>query len=277
MTELKQAYARANQLEAWRHPRESYQVLATWDDHDYGLNDGGGDFPYKELAKSLFLDFWNVPEDDPRRFREGIYQAEIFGPPGRRVQIILLDTRSFRSPLKPSEEKNAPGRERYLPDSAPEKTLLGEEQWQWLSQQLSQPAEVRLIVSSIQVLAVGHGWKRWGNLPRERERLLKLIEITKANGVVFLSGDRHLAGLYRETEAVPYPVYEITSSSLNRPNPNIDEAGPKRLSPLYGQENFGTIEIDWDSSILTLAIRGLDGEVIQDVQILLSQLIRQRD
>jgi alkaline phosphatase D len=108
------------------------------------------------------------------------------------VQVILLDTRFFRSPLKPTDQRNAPGRERYLPDEDPTKTMLGEAQWAWLADRLREPAEVRLIVSSVQVLAEGHGWERWGNFPRERQRLYDLIRDTGARGVVYLSGDATL-------------------------------------------------------------------------------------
>ena len=73
--------------------------------------------------------------------------------------------------------------------------MLGEDQWRWLAEQLRVPAEVRLLVSSIQVVAEDHGWEKWMNFPHERERLFKLIRETGAEGVIILSGDRHLAEL----------------------------------------------------------------------------------
>ena len=106
--------------------------------------------------------------------------------------------------------------------------------------QLEQPAELRLIVSSVQVLAEGHGFERWGNLPSERARLLDLIAKTGARGVVFLSGDRHIGALYRRPSA-PYDLYEITSSGINMTYATNRDAGPFRLGAVYGAENFGTI------------------------------------
>jgi alkaline phosphatase D len=172
MSELEGAYARAATIPGYAKLRASVPVLATWDDHDYGQNDGGADFPYKEAAKRLFLEFWQVPADDPRRTREGIYHAATFGPEGMRVQVILLDTRTFRSPLlrRPSSDKG------YVPDPDPAKTMLGAAQWRWLRAELERPAELRLIVSSVQVLAEGHGFERWGNLPSEQARLLDLSQ-----------------------------------------------------------------------------------------------------
>src|SRR5690606_21285898 len=133
-------------------------ILATWDDHDYGVNDGDASYPRKAEAAKLMLDFFKVPADSPRRQHEGVYGAYRFGPEGKRVQVILLDARYFKSRPKPDlrseEEKkrlNIIGR--YVGDEDPKATVLGEEQWQWLEEQLRQPADVRLLVSSIQVVA----------------------------------------------------------------------------------------------------------------------------
>jgi alkaline phosphatase D len=272
MAELTAAYARAAEIPGYRAIRERTRVLATWDDHDYGANDGGADFPHRAAAQALFVDFWEIPDDDPRTRREGIYHAQTFGPEGMRLQVILLDTRSFRSPLRPTDQHGAPGKERYLPDPDPAKTMLGPAQWTWLRARLSEPAELRLIVSSIQVLAQGHGWERWGNLPLERQRLVELIGEVGANGVVFLSGDRHVGALYRLSEDVPYPLHEITASGINMTYAANREAGPLRLGALYGAENFGTIDIDWWAGTVTLAVRTMNGEPVRRVAIPLADL-----
>ena len=121
------------QIAGYARLRDKVPHLAVWDDHDYGRNDGGADFPHKAVAKDEFLSFWNVPADDVRRTREGIYSAHIIGPPGMRVQVILLDLRWFRSPLKRTDQRDALGKERYMPDADPAKTMLGDEQWAWLA------------------------------------------------------------------------------------------------------------------------------------------------
>jgi hypothetical protein len=36
---------------------QSTPIMAVWDDHDYGVNDGGGDFPAKEISRKAFLHF----------------------------------------------------------------------------------------------------------------------------------------------------------------------------------------------------------------------------
>ena len=163
------------------------------------------------------------------------------------MQVILLDTRSFRSPLRPTDQRGAPGKERYLPDPDPAKTMLGEAQWAWLRAQLQQPAELRLIVSSIQVLAEGHGWERWGNLPRERERLFELIAATGAEGRGLPVGRPP-----RRRRSTARPRARRTGSTRSpRAASTCPIAGSARApgrsasGAVYGATNFGTVDIDW--------------------------------
>lgn len=265
LDELIGSYAALNARPDWQRVRRAMPMLATWDDHDYGFNDAGADFPYKRASQKLFAQFWDLPLDHPAWTREGIYDSLIVGPEGQRVQIILLDTRSFRSPLKDTDERDVPGKQRYMPDPDPAKTMLGDAQWAWLEEELRKPAELRLLVSSIQVIAEGHGWERWGNLPHEQKRLYDLIARTGAKGVVFLSGDRHQGALYKETKGVPYPLYEITSSSLNMSfartsKPDLTSAS--RISDMVAEVNFGLIDIDWATGEATLSLRGEKGEAV---------------
>ena len=269
---LQESYTQASKLPGLMRVRTEVPSLATWDDHDYGKNDAGADFAGRREAQRLFLQFWNVPLSDPRHSRDGVYHAQTFGPEGQRVQVILLDTRFFRSPLKPTDQRNAPGRERYLPDEDPSKTMLGEAQWSWLADQLWEPADLRLIVSSIQVVAEGHGWERWGNFPRERQRFYNLIRETAAGGVLLLSGDRHIGGLYREATMAPYPLIEITSSGINQVFAGNREAGPNRLGAVYGAANFGTVDMDWWERTVTLSLRSENGEPVRRQLVRLDEL-----
>ena len=269
---LKRAYAGARQIAGYEKLRRTVDHMTIWDDHDFGLNDGGGDFPYKALSKDLFLDFWNIAPDDVRRARDGIYYSRIIGPPGMRVQVVMLDLRWFRSPLKPSDQRGAPGKERYIPDPDPAKTMLGATQWSWLADELRKPAELRLIVSSIQVLAEAHGWERWGNFPLERQKLVDTIRDTGAKGVVLLSGDRHVGALYRETPPGLPPLYEITSSGLNMVFWQANEPGPNRLGALYPAANFGVVDIDWREQKVQLALRDEGGTTRRSVVLNFSDL-----
>ncbi|UYN93062.1 MAG: alkaline phosphatase family protein [Enhydrobacter sp.] len=269
---LREAYAEAAAIEPYARLMRTVPHLAVWDDHDYGRNDAGASFPHKQVSKELFLDFFHAPATDVRRTREGIYDSRIVGPPGMRVQVILLDIRWFKSPWKPTDQRGAPGRERYLPDPDPTKTMLGDAQWAWLATELRKPAELRLLVSSIQVLADGHGWERWGNFPLEREKLFAAIREARAGGVVMISGDRHIGALYRERPAGLYALTEATSSGLNQFYWAAREAGPNRLGELYAMPNFGVVDVDWWERSVTLALRDTGGTVRRSTTLRLDDL-----
>ena len=252
--------------------RSTRPLFGTWDDHDYGVNDGGREYPQREASQQVMLDFFQVPAESPRRGRPGVYDSVLLGPPERRVQLILLDTRYFRSPLERVTTPVAKGRGPYAANSAADATMLGEEQWQWLEAALREPAQVRLIVSSIQVAAIEHGWEGWGTMPAERERLFRLLRDTQARGVILLSGDRHLAELSRiepSESGLDYPLYDLTSSSLNQPSggQNAQEPNARRVGQNYLQVNFGMIELQWPEQLdqppqVTLTIRDVQGQVI---------------
>jgi alkaline phosphatase D len=270
MPELKTAYDTLRHIGSFRRFERETPVLPIWDDHDYGRNDAGAEFPLKSQSKTLFLQFWGIPPSVARYSRPGLYDALIIGPPGQRIQIILLDLRWFRSPWMLAAHPG-PGQERYIPDPDPAKTMLGPEQWAWLEGELKKEAEIRLIVSSIQVEAEGHGFERWGNFPLERQRLYNLIAKTRAGGVVLLSGDRHAGGLYKN-EAAPYPLYEMTASSLNKPMPVKDLPDPGRLAPLFTKENYGLLTIDWRLKTLRLELKDLAGETVMAASVPLGAL-----
>ncbi|MDF1814900.1 MAG: alkaline phosphatase D family protein [Verrucomicrobiales bacterium] len=234
-------------------------VLATWDDHDYGVNDGGAEYTKKAEAQKIFVDFWNDPEDSPRRSRPGVYDSRIFGPEGKRVQIILLDTRYFRGPLKTGERRTGG---KYYPANDPAIPLLGEAQWSWLEQELQKPAEIRIIGSGIQIVPEASGQETWANLPYERQRLFDLIAKTKANGVFLISGDRHWSEFSRTTEKTPYPIYDFTSSSLNQIHPRGTPTDNQyRISKsTFHKENFGEILIKWAGQDTRIEVRILDIE-----------------
>jgi len=266
MASMKIKYEKLAALPGWQRLVKACPMLATWDDHDYGKNDQGADYPHKDASQQLFLDFFGVAKDSPRRTQKGVYSSAIIGPEGKRVQIVLLDTRYFRSKLKKAD-KPLPGTRivPYLPQTDPEATFLGAEQWKWLETELKKPAELRLLVSSLQVLAEDHPHEKWTNIPAERDRLYKLIRETHANGVVILSGDRHLAEISVDPKAVGYPLYDVTSSGLNQGTKfwREPETNRHRVASMAHGDNFGFITIDWDAADprISLQVRDVDGEI----------------
>jgi alkaline phosphatase D len=275
MSVMRAKYEKFAAVEGFQRVRAKARLLATWDDHDYGENDAGADYPMKAQSQQEFFRFLNEPADSLRRKREGVYGAYTFGPAGRRVQIILLDTRYFRSPLK---RWAAPmrGIGPYAPNDDPRATMLGEDQWTWLEQQFREPADLRIIGSSIQVVAEDHGWERWAEMPHQRRRLFDLIRQTQANGIIFISGDRHLAELSMADGGVGYPLFDLTSSSLNKSARRWRplEANRHRVGTMNYGDNFGLIEIQWRSPTpqVRLQIRDVEGDIIIQRKVPLSLL-----
>lgn len=250
-------YAAQKQTPGYRALRRETRVVGTWDDHDYGANDAGRSYPKRDSSQQRFLDFFDVPDDDPRRQREGVYSAHTFGPPGRRVKVILLDTRYHRDPIT----RDPISEQRYYPNATGD--ILGAEQWTWLERELrASDAQIHLIGTSIQAVSAQHPWEKWANFPRARQRLFDVIRESGAPGVVLLSGDRHKAELSRHDEAIGYPLYDVTSSGLTHSVSPEQEPNRHRVGSYVTSLNFGLITIDWDADPVTLRleIRGEDNE-----------------
>ncbi len=280
MEALKAKYALLAAKPGYATLRQTCPILATWDDHDYGVNDGGAGYSRKVESQQVMLDFYGVPAESPRRKRQGVYESWRYGPEGKRVQIILLDLRYFRSravkDTRPAEEKkklNLVGW--YVPNPDPKATVLGVEQWAWLEEQLRLPAELRIIGSSTQVIAGEKGMESWDNFPLERKRLYDLIGRTAAKGVLFLSGDVHFSEISLTRDG-PYPLYDFTSSGLTNSNAAWAAAvNPHRVSPMaYAEPTFGLLRLDWKAAApaVTMEAIGLTGGVVFTKTIPLSEL-----
>lgn len=264
MPKMRESYNTLASVPEFTNFRKDVPLLTTWDDHDYGANDGGAYYPFKDLAEQIYLDAWDVPASDERRAREGVHTSKIVGPVGQRVQIIMLDTRFFRTNLQAAtrDQYGEPGTERYVPIEGGHGTMLGEAQWDWLADELQKPAELRLIVSSIQVIADGHGWEAWRTMPVEREKFYNLLDESDAEGIILISGDRHSGSIYRRDDVLDYPLYEVTASSLNRPASAFRarsgetrvEDGPYRLHTMQFEVNYGLIDVDWAARTADLQV-----------------------
>lgn len=266
---LKQAYTDWAAHPSFIGAKSQLPIVATLDDHDYGKGDCHADNPYKDTAKELFLDFFDI-HDERRDSDRGVYHSYKWGTGDQVVQLILLDTRYNRSPFLKSDQPGAQGKEVYMPDvfdSTGNTQMLSPQQWTWLEEQLEEEANVRLVVSSIQVLSDAHGFECWRMLPHEQERLQKVIrEKAQPNSAtVLISGDRHVGGIY-ETEG----LVELTASSWTHTIPlgafndcdsafSCDEHDVIRVDDLVRVNNFGSVQIDWETRELNLSLRMADG------------------
>ncbi len=247
---LKAKYQRLANKSSFQNLKKRTKIIATWDDHDYGWNDAGKEYSLKEQSKELFLDFFEEPDSSSRRKHKGIYHSYDYNIGGNKLQIILLDSRTFRDGLQPyNEEFKAERRfgfyrKDYAPHTSIDSTLLGEEQWKWLEKQFEKPADLRLIGSGTQFGIESNGYEAWANFPHEQQRMLDLINKTKASGVLFLTGDVHYSEISK-LETNFYPIYDFTSSGLSStwhfatPNKN-------RIEGPIMDNHFGLLTIDWN-------------------------------
>ena len=263
--ELKLAYEK--QKNNFNRMNLDFPIEAIWDDHDYGRNDGGRDYPYKKSSKELFLEFWNIPKHDIRWIREGLYYGLVLQTGKETLQILFLDTRTFRDHLVPSDKLGSPGKERYLSAEDTALTMLGKTQWDWVSRKMNQSADHRIIVSSIQFLPIGHGWETWNNLPNERKRMIDIIDRSNSEHILFISGDRHRGGLYELRTERGKTISEMTSSSLNASFFVGEEAGPLRIGNTFVEENYGVITIDNVKKMMSVALKNNKGEILQSLLI----------
>jgi alkaline phosphatase D len=249
MKTLKAKYDSLAAKPEFQYLKKNVPIVATWDDHDFGWNDSGKYYPFKEASKNIFLNFFDEPANSPRRQRAGIYTSYYFESNGRRLQLILLDGRTFRSDLRlyrgelSRQEKYFYPLD-YYPHEIKDSTLLGETQWQWLEKELQQPADIRIIGSGTQFSIAFNGYEAWANFPHEQQRFLDLIKKTKANGLFFISGDVHYAEISKLTTDGLYPIYDCTSSGITStwlfPTPNEN-----RIEGPVMDNHFGLISIDW--------------------------------
>jgi len=228
------------------------ELLVIWDDHDFGLNDGGASYKYRSQSQKLFNDFWNIPQADERRSREGIYFSTSKLITNKKVLIIGLDTRYFRSDLIKKGDT-------YQANTAPTSTILGREQWNWLKDQLSQPHDVLILATSIQLLATNHRFEKWANFPHERAKLISMLEKLDST-VLIVSGDRHRGGIYKRGNLI-----EITASSLNRGLPPYPETDELLLGETHTVHNYGLIE--FTNKNMTVVLKDEEQNLLESIEI----------
>ena len=229
--------------------KKNVKVLATWDDHDYGWNDSGKWYPFKKESKELFLKFFEEPLNSDRRKHDGIYTSYMFEGNGRKLQLILLDNRTFRSDLRLYRGELSRNEKYfypldYYPHEIEDSTMLGDTQWKWLEEELKKPADVRIIGSGSQFGISFNGYEAWANFPHEQKRMLALIKKTKASGVLFITGDVHYAEISKLETKGQYPIFDVTASGITStwlfatPNDN-------RIEGPVMENHFGMLTIDW--------------------------------
>uniref|UniRef100_A0A6B2L735 PhoD-like phosphatase metallophosphatase domain-containing protein n=1 Tax=Arcella intermedia TaxID=1963864 RepID=A0A6B2L735_9EUKA len=261
MDEMRETYHYQKNSKFYQAFQKICPIIGVWDDHDYGKNDGGGEYEHKETAKEIFLDFLDTPKDAQQYQHNGVYASYSYGPIGKKVKVILLDVRYFKT----------------------EEEILGEEQWLWLEKELKDSdAQVHLIGSGTQILTTDKPFcDKWSE--KEIERLSLIIKTHSVPGVILLSGDVHHAEILKDScDELDYPLYEITSSGMTHSFYSqatiLGEWAVKyfltseRRLGVYARQNYGTILFDWETPAVTLQIHSDDGELVLEQVVPLGHL-----
>lgn len=259
MQVLKEKYDLQKNHPDYKNLRGQMPVIGVWDDHDYGKNDAGKEYSYKEESQQLFLDFFDVSGDDARREREGAYSSYDLKWKSHTIKVILLDARYHRDELdrvKRVYQKNETG------------TILGEEQWSWLENELSdEEVSLYIVACGIQFIPEDHNYEKWANFPQERQRLFDLIREKQPKGALLLSGDRHIAEISSmQLKGLDYPLVDVTSSGLTHVWENApQEPNQHRIGKLINQLNYGLLKIEETNNGLRVIseIRGENQELFQ--------------
>ena len=226
---LKACHATLGALPAFQALRENCLTAAVWDDHDYGMNNDGKNYPLKEASKKQFREFWGL-EDRLPADRDGVYHARYFGQGDHRLQILLLDGRYNRD------------------DEGDEGDTLGKNQWRWLEQELRKPARLRLLVSGYQFfLPRDSVFESWVKFPTAHRQLMDLIKETGAEGVVFVAGDQHYGEASRKPAAIGYDAIELMFCGINQEEPHVYNQW--RVTPVAHAKNaYSLIDISWEKT-----------------------------
>ncbi len=242
---LASAYAKVKSNPGYVKLRESARILGTWDDHDFGKNGGGKEWAGKGVAQVAMLDFLDEPADSERRQREGVYASYEFGKGQERVKLLLLDVRSFR------DDPAVAGGD-----------IFGAAQRAWIENELADnEAALTIIASGTQVIPEDHGYEKWAQFPAARQCFFDQLVKYKTGAVLFLSGDRHIAEFSKlEIPGREAPLYEVTSSSMTHSWTSFEsEENRHRVGEVFSQNNFGLLEIDWETRQATVTVCDVAG------------------
>lgn len=261
MNVLKMKYEKLASKAEFQELKKRTKILSVWDDHDFGGNDEGRHYPFIKESKAIFMDFWEVPQNSDRRKHDGIYGSEYVKLGNKTIQIIMLDTRTFRDNLLDNIPKDAAYKNDYVPITEKDSTFLGNKQWKWLEKELSKKADIRIVATSTQFGHEYNGYESWTNMPLEQAKFVDLIAKTKANGVIFISGDVHWGEISKMNTKNTYPLYDVTSSGITQTWPST-ELNKNRIGDVITQNNIGLIEIFFKNEIPMIKLNLIDKDGI---------------
>jgi phosphodiesterase/alkaline phosphatase D-like protein len=210
-----------------------------WDDHDSTGNDADRTMASWPAVMEIYRQY--VPHyaltDGPEA---PIYQAFTVGD----VRFVMTDPRAARD------------------QSAG--TMLGEEQRQWLVDQLASASEYGLVVwvnGSPWVGAAESGSDTWAGFAEERRAISNAIAENDVDNLLMLSGDAHMLAYddgthtdYSDSGGAGFPLFQ--AAALDRKG--SVKGGPYTGPVLPGGGHFGLVRVDDDGRTVRVTIEARD-------------------
>ncbi len=236
-------------------------TLSTWDDHDFGLNNGNGlTFATGKLTtRQVFVEY--RAHNQYGTGTAGVYCKNDMGP----VEVFMLDPRWF-SQTEPS------------PVDPAQKTCFGSAQWAWLKQSLLESR------APFKVLMMGQIWVDKKNAETddmhtywyERDALFDFIRDHRIAGVVLVGGDIHLSQHHIHRRRAGYDLHQfVTSPAHSSTIASLDVYTPDLEWSAVLPRQFLTLEADTRArpAVLTARYYRDTGELLRTVTVPYDQLV----
>jgi alkaline phosphatase D len=247
---------------------QSMSHYAIWDDHDYGPDNADKSYVFKETSRKVFMNNWCNPSFGENG--QGVYTKFTYND----VDFFLLDDRWFRSNDETPDKINGQPNQ--------EKKMYGVQQMEWLKNALRQSQHnrninFRIIATGSQVLNPLSSKDCLRHYPAEYNEVMDFLQDEKIDGVVFLTGDRHLSEINKVERRGAYPLYDITASPLtagfSRYN-SLEKNNPSRLLTVEEKQNYARISImgQGQERKLLVEFMGLKGEKIAEWNVSLKEI-----
>ncbi|MEY4615124.1 MAG: hypothetical protein RJB66_84 [Pseudomonadota bacterium] len=201
-------------------------VFATWDDHDFGLNNGDRRYPFVREAQDVFRDFF--PQEEIFGILQkgpGISQSLLlYGK-----QFVFMDDRSFR-------------------DAPMGESMWGSEQEAWLSTILKTAKQPVWVINGSQMFGqYGPSESLERDFPSHFSRFVGDLS-RSSQSFTLVSGDIHSSEVLQlPVKLVGRRALEITSSSMHAKHSSLRELppSPRRLAGYHG-DNFVIVHFEPD-------------------------------
>jgi alkaline phosphatase D len=203
-------------------------LVMMWDDHDYGSDNGSSEVPYREVARGAFSSYVGRQIGQDRALWTRISN----GP----LDIFLLDLRSERDPWQ-------------APDG-PDKTMLGDQQWEWLKAELlASTAPFKMIVSSVPFNPTPEKPDAWFGYEYERQLVLGWLAENQIRNVFVVSGDIHTGGAIDDGTNAGLPEMNLPTMNLHGEHCTAPTAGSwsEGVYDDYDRMGYGVVDVRKDA------------------------------